>query len=291
MRKTNLIWVVVISMILAARLSAQTGVNREIRETINLGDFTAIIYNVEDLKSGRIHDEMLLKKGNSPAMSTMSKSIELYDFNSGDKKAKTKQYMKDINRDGINDIIIIGYTGLGKCCYQVSIHSLKPVVEEIGRFDMQAVDKFQLKDLDGDSIPEFIFRDSDFGKWNTPTYEDSPMPLLIWKYDGKSYRVANYKFSKYLLKQISTKELAELPDLAKASNATYDPNDDYLKYPSPKLWGVMLDYIYAGKPEMAEKVFDDNWPSKIPHKDIFYQNFQARLKKGLYWKQLENSNF
>lgn len=291
MKKVTFIYPIIIMLFLSTHLFGQADANREVKETINLGDYTAIIYNVEEIQKGRVHNEMLLKKGDSPAMSTMSRTIELYDFNGGDKKKSGKNYMKDLNRDGINEIIVIGYTGLGKCCYQVSIHSLGPQLEEIGRFDLQSIDKFQLKDLDKDSIPEFIFKDSHFAKWNAPP-EDAPMPLLIWKYDGKSYRLANYKFSNYLLKQISKKDFEELAKLTqKRADKEYNPDDQYLKYPPPKLWGIMLDYIYAGKPDKADSVFNDYWPAKIPGKDKFYQDFKYRLKKDMYRQQLESSNF
>jgi len=272
--------------------SAQLSYIREVRDSVTLGQYTAIIYEVTGPDKQVDHEEFLLRLGRAPAMSTMSKTVKLYDFAKDTPGLKSPKYSKDINHDGIDEIIVIGHTGLGNCCSHASIHALgEKIANDVGRLELKYTDEFSFKDLDKDSIPEILFKDPTFGEWNAPL-EKSPMPMTIWKWHDGRYQLANYRFSDYLLKEITKADLKELDDRMKNwAEKDYKENPELYKNPPVKLWEVMLDYIYAGKIETADSLFEAKWPEQISGQNKFNREFQTKLRSGVHWQDLEKSDF
>jgi hypothetical protein len=270
---------------------AQKSYYTEVIDSIDLGDYEGVLSQVIDRETkNKLTQQLTIYKDGRPATTTFSKTLAFFDFHSGDTKAKPL-YHEDINKDGIDEIIIRAHSSGDTCCNMVSIHALKPdKIADITRFDMKEDSIFYIKDIDNDSIPELFFRDAQFAGWHAPI-EKSPMPLLIWKWDDGQYRLANFEFSDYLLAKISDKEIKKLPEMVDKRVKEYDAKNEYKKYPPAELWGLMLDYIYAGKESMANSVFEKNWPSEIPGKKQFYDEFQKKLKESLYWKGLQSSKF
>ncbi|MCP4580159.1 MAG: hypothetical protein GY839_00975 [candidate division Zixibacteria bacterium] len=288
----NPVTAIALIVILASTSLADPKYNRQVRDSVTIGRYTAITYESVSFEGEKLHEELMIKLGPSPAMSTMSKSIQLYNFGSDADDPSGASYTKDLNGNGTDDIIVVGHTGLGSCCNHISIHSLdEKFLTEIGRFKLLDVDVFYLEDLDKDSLPEIIFRDANFGKWNAP-FDESPMPLLIWKwYEGK-YRLANIKFSDYLKGKRDKDNPKKLKKLTETRmEKEYDPKHEFYRFPPSLLWGMMLDYIYAGDAEAADSLFNAEWPKEIPGKQEFYDSFQAQLKKGIYWPEIGRSDF
>ncbi len=272
--------------------SAQLSYIREVKDSVTLGQYTAITYDVIGPDKKVDHEEFLLRLGRAPAMSTMCKTVWLYDFAKDTPGSKGPVYSKDINHNGIDEIIVFGNTGLGNCCSHASIHALEDkIARDVGQLDIKYSNDFSFKDLDKDSIPEIIFKDPTFGEWKAPL-EKSPMPLTIWEWHDGRYRLANYRFSDYLLKEITKADLKKLDKQMKQwAEKDYKADPELYKNPPVKLWEVMLDYIYAGKYDTADSLFKAKWPEQIPGQKEFNGEFQRQLRSGEYWQDLEKSDF
>ena len=271
--------------------SPDSKINRVYRDSISLGNYVAVLYEIFNKEGDqKLNEEISIYRDGKIAASAYSPEVSLYNFAQGDKKAKPV-YMKDINKDGYNEVIIIGRMGEGNCCYHAGLHRLKPSkFEDITRFDLKQTKDLYLEDIDKDSIPEIVFADANFAEWHAPL-EKSPMPVLIWKWQDNDYRIANYKFADYLAKKLKKDDLAKLSQAMKKSVSEYKADDMYKKYPSPLLWSYMLDYIYANKQAKADSIFNDYWPKEIPGKDAFYYEFKKHLEDGFYWEGLQKSDF
>jgi hypothetical protein len=148
-----------------------------------------------------------------------------------------------------------------------------------------------LKDLDRDSIPEFIANDLHFLWWKTWKTE-SPRPLLVWKWDGNRFKLANYRFRDFIIEFHSRwVNFSELPKIDSSMTSGYDRNDEIPVFPPPELAIVMLAYIYAGRPQMADSIFDSYWQDTIPGKDAYYRDFHQQLDSNPIWPELQQSNW
>lgn len=264
------------------------------RDSIDLGDYKAILYEIYipiGDTSEKNSEELYISKDDKPAMTTKSITVSMFNFGTEDSTSEGKYY-KDINNDGIDEIIVMGHTGLGSCCMHVSIHGLnEEFISDLGRQELKDLDVFYFEDIDNDSIPEILHGDPHFLRWKAP-FDDSPRPLLIWKWHEGGYRLANFKHADYLLGKITDDDYKLLEKaIARRVEKEYNPDHEYYKYPPPALWDLMLDYIYAGESGKADSLFEEYWPEQIPGKEVFYGEFKNHLENGLYWQGITNSSF
>jgi|WetSurMetagenome_2_1015567.scaffolds.fasta_scaffold148613_1 hypothetical protein len=206
----------------------------------------------------------------------------------------------DINKDGKDEIMIDEYTGGAHCCHYIGIYTLDTSATCIFYVDAEHVD-ITPHDIDGDSICELESMDCLFSYWQA-CYAESPFPTLIWKWDNGAYRLANFQYADYLLKGYTDEVLSESIAWLKSEadslkiivksykfNPHNDPDDKTIYYPNPGLWTVMLSYIYAGKSNVADSIFNIVWPAEIEGKEEFYKDFRQTLESGPHWEELLNS--
>ncbi|MBI3194896.1 MAG: hypothetical protein HYZ34_10590 [Ignavibacteriae bacterium] len=121
------------------------------------------------------------------------------------------------------------------------------------------------KDVNGDSIPEFLGADWTFAYWKT-SFAESPAPSIILRFNDGKFRLASD-----LMKENppNKNELDSLSEVIR-SNSSWGTSDYFgdIYYPSI-LWAKMLDLIYSGNETLAWYFFDDSWPSSIPGKNKF----------------------
>ncbi len=295
MRKALVITILMVLSLTMGMVHAQDQIAKEIIDSLVIDDHYSVgkyeLTGMKGIARGNKAQQLIFYLDGAPTMYTASKNLELYDFNGGEKASKP-DYARDINGDGLEEIIIQGHTGLGGCCNHIAFHTLgKAAIQDLGTFDLQEFDEFELKDIDNDSIPELIFQDPHYLKWNAP-FSESPRPTVIYKWDNGKYRGANFKFSDYLLKQIDKNAIKDLEKAIKRRvEKEYDPDHEYYKYPPARLWGLMLDYIYANKKDKAETILMQYWPDEIPGKDLFYVQFLVNFKKSDYWPDIEKSEW
>jgi len=293
MRKATIVTMALMLIICCiANAQTQKQYKEKLVDSFDLGkQYTAKIYDYYNL-SGKVklNEELKIFYGDKPVSSTFSPIMKAFQFEPAT-KTTTAVYLKDINKDGLDEIILIGHTEEnGDCCNHISIHNLNGTnMKDIIRFESKEADSIFLKDLDNDLIPELFFQDANFVGWNAPA-EQSPMPLLVWKWDGSTYDLANFKFADYLVKQAKANDLKKLKKQIDTRVKEYDPDDEYKKYPPPMLWGVMLDYIYAGQKATADSLFEQYWPKEIPGKQEFYNQFEKQYKSSIHWGMIEKSD-
>jgi hypothetical protein len=273
---------------------SQPEVEKVPRDTIDLGDYQAILFEIyipDGKGMEKNSEELYIFKDGKPAMTTHSITVYLHNFGSESDTSK-ETYHKDINNDGIDEIIVTGHTGLGSCCNHVSIHSLKQeYIDDLGRFELRDLNVFYFEDIDNDSVPEILHSDPHFLRWKAP-FDDSPRPLLIWKWYKTRYRLANLKHADYMLARITPDNIKSLEKaMVKWGGKEYNADDEYKRFPPSILWGMMLDYIYAGRAEAADSLYDYYWPDKIPGKEDFYKEFKSHYENGFYWPGVLNSEF
>ena len=263
-------------------------------DSVQIDGYRAVRTELKPADGGEATEELSLFKGDKKVMSSFGHNIALYNFGSAGGDSTGQLFAKDINGDSLPEAIITVFTKSGFCCNYLSIISLGDEFSEIGRFELKETDIFYLEDIDGDSIPELLFRDPGFIDWHSYTFENAPRPLLIWKWRGGQYNLANSEFSGYLTDQIQAEDFQKLDkQVEQWQKQAGKPGTDAASgenAPPPELLEVVLDYYYADMDSTGDSLLDANWPENIPGKEEFHGELLERLNQGPYWKNLhENS--
>jgi hypothetical protein len=245
----------------------------------------------ETLKIGML---LKIKSGEKDLIVGDNCDAEIYNYCYDRQDTSKHCFLLDINKDGKKEIMIDEFTGGAHCCHIIAIYGLDSAATKIFDYDGEHSHLY-VSDIDNDSLYELVSTDCSFAYWQT-CYAESPRPGLIWRWDNGKYRLANYYYSDYLLKEHKgengIRELAYLQgtiNTAKNNIKEYKYNWNYTEFPPAALWGVMLDYIYAGKSDVADSIFNALWPIEISGKEKFYRDFRGVLEHGPYWKVLQES--
>ena len=208
-----------------------------------------------------------------------------YDFNYNPNGGNQQRYIQDINGDGKGEIIFEVYSGGNNGWESTYIYTIDTTATLIGNFNGidTGLNMLRMEDIDGDGIPELFFNDMNFDCWPEGC-AGAPAPLLIWKWTGKQYKLANLKFSEYLLGQKGWK------DELKSRLDDYILKPGYSPFP-PVIADVMLEYIYAGKYAAADSAFYALWPNNLSDKDKYYKEIWGYAKASHFWPELQKSNW
>jgi hypothetical protein len=228
--------------------------------------------------------------------------LSFYNFCPDSSDTSKFCYLRNIDSDPAPEMIIRCYTGGNHCCENLLIVSLDdiPVIKDSPGTNGVAFG--DLKDFDGDSIPEYSWSDHSWDWWRTfrtafqYQYPRRYFPPLIWKWDGYKFRIANFQFPDSLLNaydQYIVNEQMKLgnwviPDSAKVG---YSSNDTLPLFPPHELINVILAHYYAGDSVGADSILDAFWPNDIPGKAAFYSDFKTYLSKTPYWDSIKNSGW
>jgi hypothetical protein len=227
--------------------------------------------------------------------------LSFYNFCPDSSDTSKFCYLRNIDSDPAPEMIVRCVSGGNHCCESLLVVTLQdiPIVKDNTGTDWNAYG--DLKDLDGDSIPEYTWSDPSWDWWKTfrtafqsgqPRY----YPPLIWKWDGHKYQIANFQFRNTLLNMydgyiINTQNMLEnwiIPDSAKVG---YNFNDTLPVFPPPELTNIILAHYYAGDSVGADSIFNAFWPGNIPGKTAFYSDFKKYLISSHYWPDVENSDW
>jgi hypothetical protein len=235
------------------------------KDTIDLGRYTAILYDHVD-SIGRVNSVIgklaIYDKDERELISHDGGWIS--NLCAYDTSKLENCNIRDINGDGLEDILVSIYTGGANCCFGANLYSLDDSIRLI--FEIESnLRPFDLADLEKDHIPEFIVRDETFAHWKD-TYRWY-LPILIWRWDGDKYRLANFRFPDYVLQEYGA----------------FTPCDD--------LWGSAISLSYAGRIAEADSIFLHCWPDSIPGKMGEFRAFKKELEGGKYWQELQQSDW
>jgi hypothetical protein len=197
-------------------------------------------------------------------------------------------HCKDITGDDICEIIISIPSGGNNGAEDIFIYSLDSTANSIGKFDGLNKIFGSLRNIDGDSIPEVIFYDLQFDCWPEGCF-GAPRPMLIWKWTGNGYKLANFEFSSYLLESKGWKDEPDIKKTIQWWVVTFYKKPGYAEFP-PLIAHVMIEYIYAGKFAEADSAFNAIWPSEVDGKDIYHKEIWDLVKSGPFWDDLLKSD-
>lgn len=197
-------------------------------------------------------------------------SYELGNSLSGDSSR-----VKDINKDGLKELIVTGGTG-GNCwtCEYLKVFQVKD--KKVSEFlphlpETQVI--HGIRDLNGDAIDELLVLDAE---WEVNRYMDlchacSPSVDFIYTWKRDRYQETSKEFPLYYEEKISEieKEIKEM-DLE-------EKDSDYY---TGKAISIFLNYIQKGEKEKGWEVFKD-YMAEENFKDKAFKNMVEEIVKDL----------
>jgi len=138
----------------------------------------------------------------------------------------------------------------------------------------------ELKDLDGDGIPEVIASDNAF--YHFPLcYDGEPMPGVILRWHDGSYVAARDLMAKPAPSQ------QEFDAKAVQIRKTLESDDSWGAWDD--LSTTALELMYSGHETLGWKFLNDALPESA-EKEGFVSQFRGRLEESAYWPNLETQN-
>lgn len=263
----------------------QTG---EVDTTI-IGDYTVYFYHgncnltpgysgIEILRDG----EVLVSEGEC--------RTNIYNFCEDSTDYSPECVFRDINGDSSPEAIITKYWGGQHCCVELFVFSLRAPHDTLDGL-MADLAWADIKDLDGDSIPEFGYIDRCWMGWKGDRW-NWLSPFLVWKWDGVRFRVANYQFPEYVIGQgIYREEWKVLEKMAGTTGVTYDPEAQFPEFPPMDFGEILVSHIYAGLQDSARVILDKYWPEDIPGKEQYYESIWEYMRNNQDWDEISNSRW
>ena len=230
-------------------------------------------------------------EGGDTLISLMNCELTLYDFCSDSMITDDNGCIfRDINHDGIPEMIIDLYWGGMHCCHEFGIYSLSRPAKILA-LDSGSGASVTIKDIDKDSIPELIYCDENWAWWGRQkVWGEGPCPPLIFKWDGTILRVANFKFPEFLfsyntlpLDQIKSELLEE----KNQNRFKISPSDS----PYSDLFCILGLYAYAGKLDQVDSILNYCWPDSTTGKAEADSIFLNWLTTDQYWPDIQKSNW
>jgi hypothetical protein len=77
-------------------------------------------------------------------------------------------------------------------------------------------------------------------------------------------------------------------------DSSYDSRESFAwpdYYPYPEFWTLLQIYVYGGRPEMIDSVFNEYWPEYNPGKKDAHDRFKASLEINNVRRQLQDSDW
>jgi hypothetical protein len=181
----------------------------------------------------------------------------------------------DLTGYGKPDVILNEWSGGAHCCYQFHVLELGNTVRQITTIDAEDSDYAHFEDLDHKGIYEFLGWDFTFSYWHT-SFEGSPAPKIILRFNGKNYALAPSRMAKPLPSRDTLVQTQ-----TQIRSAEWENN-----FPPPLLWETMLNLIYTGHSVTARQILDDVWLPGHISKNEFIAEFCDRLSASPYARQL-----
>lgn len=234
--------------------------------------------------------------------------IDIYNFCNNPPCRIISCNLGDINNDGNGEVIFsIPDTGNNERV-TTYIYSLNTEARQIGVFNgiTRGHSGIRFKDLDGDQVPELIFKDLNYQSWHY-RYSESPAPYLVWKWDGQQYRLSNFKLARGILKylydinpdsisiggylghgwQNYLKNLADIQDTTKLDTC-WNPQVES-SFPV-LLFNRMLTFYYTNGELAAESIFAMSCNNTPENKRLMIE-IRKKLESDPFWKELQQSNW
>ena len=191
---------------------------------------------------------------------------------------------KDINGDGVSDVVITEWTRGAHCCSLFHVFSLGSVVNEIAVIDAQHSDESEFVDAHHNGILDFSTRDWTFAYWKR-SFAESPAPAIFLKWDKTRYILDADQMRRPPLGAI------ELEDEALKIKVDSQWSDEWREcLPPSSMWATMLDLIYSGNDYQAWRFAELAWNPSCPGIAQFLKDFKLQLAQSPYWTEIKEMN-
>ena len=176
------------------------------------------------------------------------------------------------------NLVISDWSGGANCCCTYRVYSLGKSCTLLGEIDTKNDETAHFEELTGDSIPEFVMRDSSFADlWGN--LSESPAPVVVLRYTGQGYHPAPELMWR---PELTQKEFAAIVTACRAELKSQ--NED-----APlSLRSVMIDQLYSGHRDLAIRLCNEvlvGWDKE--RKEKFMNLFAAQLEESSpYYREL-----
>lgn len=254
--------------------------------------YKAVTYNYED-SSGHLMsvvNVLRIFRDQRELIAVYDEFSGMYNFCEFLSYIKDNCYLQDINKDGLKELIVIYATGGASCCegagYLYSMSDSAMLLLQM----KPTLASFEIADLEHDSIPEIITYDDTFTSFMEYPYR-SFLQQLIWRWDGKKYRLANRKFADYILNQLGPNQIPPL-DVLNSHTWLWVTASKSVEAPTDEFWNMVFSYYFAGKPVQADSLFNTYWPPGVQGKDDYYKELKRRTSSSdPLWRDIMESHW
>jgi hypothetical protein len=250
-------------------------------DTVYHNNLTLLFFHgILDIRTGSL-SKLLIVSGQDTVLRFAQYELSIYNFRQQKLDSSLTCLFRDIDHDGADEMIVDVIWGGQACCHDVYFCSLSDLSKVRSKLHADGPD-IEMSDLDGDSIPEIKFSEYKAG------LSDYYWPPQIWKWDGDSLRLANYKFSDLILKDTIEFTPTFLKAMAQA-HSSYDSTRWDNPYPPIEFKALIDIYAYGGRPDMIDSLFE-YW-SYNPGEEDYYRKVFYELGVNDMLNQLKKSNW
>lgn len=171
----------------------------------------------------------------------------------------------DLNQNGIPDIMIEMFSGGAHCCFTTNLIELTDPASMVFEHAESECPASPI-DLDGDGIAEFTSCD-DTWAYAYCSYAESPLPSVVWKWNGERYEIANTDFPQLYDNDIIWAFTYFLELQAEQVDWTPTPECSAL--------ALTLPYLYMGKEDLAYEALKLSYTPDEIYDDAIFASFDS----------------
>ena len=246
-------------------------------------DYRIVIFPHETGKN--IESVIQIFKGQKLVYLKSSHEFEICGQGHDQKYADLIGLGKDVTGQGVPDMVVWEWSGGAHCCYYLHIFELGKQFKKLDTIDMGDGENPECASLGGRPGVRFAIFDCSFHYWPY-SFVESPFPKIFLAYRNGKYRLAG----EFMGTPAPDMKSLKLQAGRSLGSDAWSDSKTRKAHPPLQLYGYMLDLIYGGHANLAWKYFDMAWKAGIPGKQEFLKEFEAKMVRSPYWKDIAEIN-